>query len=94
MEGEEESFASLSGQYNKRGRLIMISGTATSKDKQGRFQGVLKGSFFILQIPVRGRIINFFGRVSFNEDQTSFEGGWRIRGNRASGWITGSLNPR
>ncbi|UCB58903.1 MAG: hypothetical protein JSV67_01000 [Thermoplasmatales archaeon] len=94
MDGKEESFASLRGQYNKRGRFIIISGSATSKDKQGRFQGVLKGNFFILQIPVRDRIINFFGRVSFNEDQTTFEGGWRIRGYRASGWIEGSLNPR
>lgn len=94
MTGEEDPCVKLSGQYTKRGRYIIVSGTATSRDKQGPFQGVLRGSHFILQIPVRGRILNFVGRVSFNEDHTSFEGGWRIRGYRATGWIEGALNPR
>ena len=94
MSGEEEPIASLSGQYNNRGRFTIISGTATSREKQGRFQGLFRGSFFILQVPIRGRIINFLGRVSFDDDQTSFEGGWRIRGYRATGWIEGFLNSR
>lgn len=94
MTGEEEPCVTLNGQYNERGRYIIMSGTATFRDKQERFQGVLRGSYFILQIPVRGSILNFIGRVSYNEDHTSFEGSWRIRGYRGTGWIEGALNPR
>ena len=94
VRNKEEPCVILNGQYNIRGRYIIISGTAISGDKQGRFQGILKGSYFILQIPLRGRILNFVGHISFDDDHTTFKGIWRIRGFRATGWIEGILNPR
>jgi len=94
IKDKEEPCVSLNGQYTVRGRYIIISGTAKSGDKQGRFQGMLRGSYFMLQIPLRGRILNFVGRINFDDDRTSFEGACRIRGFRAAGWIEETLDSR
>ena len=88
--GEERPFATLDGQYQSRWRFVTFSGTASTDDAQGRFQGMFRGNFIIIQMPVREKTVTVFARVSF--DQRNFEGNWRARGYRVGGWITGSLS--
>jgi hypothetical protein len=90
--GSENSFASLDGRYNTRGRFIGFSGTASVGDKQGRFRGFFRTSFIIINLPVSGRTLTIFGIVAFDQSHSNFRGLWRARGYRAGGWITGSLS--
>ena len=73
-----------------RWRYIIVNGIATNGEEEKRFQGYFRGSYFILQIPLRGRIANIFGRCTIDEDNT-FRGAWRARGIRITGWIQGSF---
>jgi hypothetical protein len=93
LRGNERPFATLDGQYRSRGRFVVFSGTVDTGENQGRFQGLFRGNLILIQIPARGRIINLFGRVSFDQRNTNFEGFWRARGFNAGGWITGLINP-
>ena len=91
LRGNDEPLASLDGKYQSRGRFIVFSGTATNGELEGRFRGIFRGNLVIIQLPVRGRVLTIYGRVSFDEQQLTFTGNWKARGYRAGGWITGSL---
>ena len=88
--GSEEASIFLDGDFGMRWRYIVVNGIATNGEEEIRFQGFFRGSFFILQIPIRGRIVNIFGRCAIGEDN-NFRGAWRARGTRITGWIEGSF---
>ena len=93
VRGSDEAQIFLDGKFRAGRRSIAVSGTATNGEGRVRFQGFFRGHFFILQIPLRGRIVNIFGRSSFNEDG-AFRGSWMVRGTstRITGWIQGSFS--
>jgi hypothetical protein len=87
----DEAQIFLNGNYHIRWRTLIVYGTTTNGEQQVRFQGLFRGSYFILQIPLRGRIINIFGRYIVDENH-DFSGRWIARGIGVNGWIRGSLN--
>jgi len=88
---EEEPRVYLDGNYRLRGRFAVVYGTATNGEKEVRFQGLFKRSYFILQIPLRGRIVNIIGRYTIDENR-DFSGRWTIRGTEINGWIKGTIS--
>lgn len=86
----EEAQIFLNGNFRARWRFLVVYGTATNGEKEVRFQGYFRGSYFYLQIPLRGTIVNIIGRCSFNENN-EFRGNWRVRGTRTTGWIQGAF---
>ncbi len=88
---EEETRVFLNGNYRARGRFTVIYGTATNGEQEVRFQGLFRGNHFILQIPLRGRIVNIIGRYTIDENR-EFSGRWTARGTEINGWIKGTIN--
>lgn len=88
---EEETRIYLNGNYRVRGRFTVVYGIATNGEQEVRFQGLFSGSNFILQIPLRGRIVNIIGRYSIEENK-EFSGRWTVRGTEINGWIKGTIN--
>ncbi len=88
---EEEPVVYLDGNYRVRGRFTVLYGTATNGEQEVRFQGLFKRSYFILQIPLRGRIVNIIGRYTIDENR-EFSGRWTIRGTGINGWIKGTIS--
>ena len=91
--GNDEILISLDGTYQARGRFIVVGGTASSWDKEGRFRGGFRGNHIVIKLPIRSRPVTIFGRCSFDEDRYSFQGLWLGRGIPIRGWITGTLTP-
>ena len=91
--GNDESIISMEGNYQVKDRFIVIYGTATLREKEGHFRGVLKGNYLMIRIPIRGRAINLIGRFNFNDDSNTFQGLWMSRPLHLRGWITGALIP-
>ena len=88
---EKEPRVYLNGNYRARGRFTVAYGTATNGEKEVRFQGLFKGSYFILQIPLRGRSVNIIGRYTMEENR-EFSGRWTIRSTELNGWIEGTIS--
>jgi hypothetical protein len=87
-EGETRIY--LDGNYRARGRFTVVFGTATNGEQEVRFQGIFKANYFLLQIPLRGRIVNIIGRYTVEENR-EFSGRWIIRGTEINGWIKGTI---
>jgi hypothetical protein len=92
LNGERKSFADLEGTIKNRGRILIVNGIVEKDNMERRFQGLFRGSFFILQFPINIRIGNIFGQVRINSDTKEFTGLWKTRGSRLNGWIKGSFN--
>ena len=92
LNGDQKSFANLEGTIKNRGRIIIVNGIVEKDNRESRFQGLFRGSFFILQFPINNRIGNIFGQVRINSDTKEFTGLWKTRGSRLNGWIEGSFN--
>ncbi|MCJ7572598.1 MAG: hypothetical protein MUO82_12125, partial [Candidatus Thermoplasmatota archaeon] len=88
---EEETKVYLEGNYRLRGRFTVLYGTATNGEQEVRYQGLLRGNHFILQIPIRERIVNTIGRYTINENR-EFSGRWTARGIGINGWIKGTIS--
>jgi len=88
---EKEPRVYLDGNYRLRGKFTIVHGTATNGEQEVRFQGLFRGNHFILQIPLRGRIVNIIGRYTIDENR-EFSGRWTIRGTEIKGWIKGTIN--
>jgi hypothetical protein len=88
---EEEPVVYLDGNYRLRGRFTVVYGTATNGEQEVRFQGLFRGNHFILQIPLRGKIVNIIGRCTIDENR-EFLGRWTARGTGINGWIKGTIN--
>ncbi len=91
INGNDEPIINLDGNYRTRWRFITVNGIASNGDNQVRFQGFFRGSYFILQVPIRGNIVNIIGRCRFDTDKQEFSGQWGDRGTRLRGWIQGSF---
>ncbi|MFE3845906.1 PKD domain-containing protein [Thermoplasmatota archaeon] len=92
LDGERNTLINLEGNLRNRGRFIIVNGIANSDEGESRFQGLFRGKYFILQVPINNNIINILGQVKINSDDQEFNGLWRIRSNRINGWIQGSFN--
>ena len=88
---ETEPRVDLDGNYRVRQRFTVVYGTATNGEQNVRFQGLFRAGYFILQIPLRGVIVNIIGRYTINEDR-EFSGRWTIRGTEINGWIRGTIS--
>jgi len=88
---DEEHRIYLDGNYRLRSRFTVVYGTATNGEKEVRFQGIFRGNHFLLQIPLRGRIVNIIGRCTMDENR-EFSGRWTVRGAEINGWIKGIIN--
>jgi hypothetical protein len=91
VEGEEEPTVVLDGNYRFRWRFTIVFGLATNGEREVRFQGIFIGSKFMLQVPLRGRIINILGRFTIDENK-EFSGNWIARGTGINGWIEGTIS--
>lgn len=94
LRNNEEPIVFLDGNYRNIRRVKIINGVATDNNqRQFRFQGIQHGRYLLLQIPIQGRIINIFSRISIDNNNNEFTGQWKTRGiNRLSGWIEGSFS--
>jgi hypothetical protein len=88
---EEEPRIYLDGNYRLRGRFTVVYGTTTNGEQEVRFQGLFRGNHFILQIPLRGKIVNIIGRCTIDENR-EFLGRWNLRGTGINGWIKGIIS--
>jgi hypothetical protein len=88
---EEEPTVFLEGSYRLRCRFTLVYGIATNGENEVRFQGLFRGKFFILQIPLRGRIVNIIGKCNIDENR-EFSGRCIIRGTGINGWIRGTIS--
>jgi hypothetical protein len=84
----------LEGNYNMRGRIIVVRGIFTSSDFEGRFQGTFIGNTFFMKIPVRGGTQTIVGRIRISDDYSDFSGSWMLRGFDSQGWISGEFITR
>jgi hypothetical protein len=94
LAGEEEPRIFLNGNHRSRWRFLTVFGIATNGEQGITFQGFFRGTSFVLQIPLRGRIANIVGRCTFDENR-DFEGNWKLRGffrANVNGWIRGTIN--
>ncbi len=94
LKNSDEPIVFLDGTYRTIRHIKIITGVATDGDqRQFRFQGLLHGRYLILQVPIRGRIINILCQISIDENNNEFAGYWKTRGiTRLSGWIKGSFS--
>jgi hypothetical protein len=89
--GNNDPEVYLDGSYKTRGRYIIIEGTATAGEKQGRFRGIFYNNHFIIRVPTPRITIRLFGRCTF--DEQTFEGNWISRYPYSKGWINGEFTP-
>jgi hypothetical protein len=85
----------LNGRYQNRAWFKILHGTLTTTDnKQGNFRGIFHDNYFVLKATIgRGRSFIMIGSCTFNQEQSSFRGLWKIRATRINGWITGIFQP-
>jgi len=91
INGNDEPIINLDGNYRTRWRFITVNGIASNGDNQVRFQGFFRGSYFVLQVPIRGNIVNIIGRCRFDTDKQEFSGQWSARDTCLRGWIQGTF---
>ncbi|KYK33882.1 MAG: hypothetical protein AYK22_05950 [Thermoplasmatales archaeon SG8-52-3] len=91
IRGSEESNILLDGNYKTRSRFIVIWGTATGREKQGRFFGIFNENRFIIKVPTPRLSIKILGRCTIENQEIS--GNWICRLPESRGWIEGEFNP-
>lgn len=94
LNDNDRPLTNLQGEYNYRGRVVIVRGTGTSMDNPGRFNGFFIGNSFTLRTPIRDEMFTIIGQFRFDEEHSSFSGIWLSRGIMGRGWITGSFESR
>jgi hypothetical protein len=79
----------LDGDYKERGRFKVAWGTATARERQGRFFGIFTDNYFIIKVPTQRLTIRLLGR--YREVNQEISGIWISRIPYTRGWINGEF---